>query len=59
MAESSNKPHPRLGLTQPLKHLSGGGPLKYLHEGDLLRLRLTLENISLYGLETLAVQEVL
>ncbi|XP_069174705.1 uncharacterized protein [Procambarus clarkii] len=58
LAQSAHLPQPRLGLAQPLDPLHSASTLKYLHEGDLLRLRLLLDEVTLEGLNSLSVQEV-
>ncbi|KAK8752960.1 hypothetical protein OTU49_008409 [Cherax quadricarinatus] len=58
LGSSAHLPQPRLGMSQPLEPLHSSSTLKYLHEGDLLRLRLLLDNLTLEGLSSLSVQEV-
>ncbi|KAK3855353.1 hypothetical protein Pcinc_038238 [Petrolisthes cinctipes] len=57
-AHTTHMPHPRLGLDYPLDPLNSSSTLRYKHEGDLLQLRLVLENVTLVGLSSLSVQEV-
>ncbi|XP_071544063.1 uncharacterized protein [Panulirus ornatus] len=58
LARTAHLPQPRLGLNLPLDPLHSSSTLKYVHEGELLRLRLLLDNLTLEGLKSLSVQEV-
>ena len=58
LAQSANRSHSEFGLKTPLEPLYGAAPLKYVHEGDLLTLRLLLDNITLTGFTSMTVQEV-
>ncbi|KAK8395538.1 hypothetical protein O3P69_005564 [Scylla paramamosain] len=58
LSRSAHLAQPRFGLETPLDPLSSSSSLKYVHEGDLLKLRLVLDNLTLAGLSSLSVQEV-
>ncbi|XP_042871831.1 uncharacterized protein LOC122253096 isoform X2 [Penaeus japonicus] len=58
LAKSAHRPLPRLGLPVALDPLRSSSTLKYVHEGDLLRLRLVLDNVTLEGFKSMTVQEV-
>lgn len=58
LARSAHLPQPRFGLDTPLDPLASSSTLKYVHEGELLKLRLLLDNLTLEGLGSLSVQEV-
>lgn len=58
LARSSHLAQPRFGLDTPLDPLASSSTLKYVHEGELLKLRLLLDNLTLEGLSSLSVQEV-
>ncbi|XP_018018234.1 uncharacterized protein LOC108674774 [Hyalella azteca] len=58
LAQKAHQTHPKLGLKSPLEPLHGAAPLKYVHEGDVLKLRLLLDNITLTGFSSMTVQEV-
>ncbi|MPD03479.1 hypothetical protein E2C01_099119 [Portunus trituberculatus] len=57
LSRSAHLAQPRFGLETPLDPLSSSSSLKYVHEGDLLKLRLVLDNLTLAGLSSLSVQE--
>lgn len=58
LSRSAHLAQPRFGLDIPLDPLVSSSSLKYVHEGDLLKLRLLLDNLTLEGLSSLSVQEV-
>ncbi|KAF2358267.1 hypothetical protein FHG87_010977 [Trinorchestia longiramus] len=58
LAQTAHRTHTKLGLKAPLEPLYGVAPLKYVHEGDVLKLRLLLDNITLTGFSSMTVQEV-
>ena len=58
LSRSAHLAQPRFGLDTPLEPLHSSSSLKYVHEGDLLKLRLLLDNLTLEGLSSLSVQEV-
>ncbi|CAL4093228.1 unnamed protein product [Meganyctiphanes norvegica] len=58
VVKAAGVPQPRLGIPVTLDPLIANSQLKYVHEGDLLRLRLVLDNVTLEGFKTLTVQEV-
>lgn len=58
LSSSAHLAQPRFGLDTPLDPLVSSSNLKYVHEGDLLKLRLLLDNLTLEGLSSLSVQEV-
>lgn len=58
LGRNASRPQPKLGLNLPIEPLYAVAPLRYLHEGDLLKLRLQLNNVSLEGLSSLTLQEV-
>lgn len=58
LARSAHLAQPRFGLDTPLDPLASSSTLKYVHEGELLKLRLLLDNLTLEGLSSLSVQEV-
>ncbi|ROT65910.1 hypothetical protein C7M84_016108 [Penaeus vannamei] len=57
LAKSAHRPcRPRSPVA--LDPLRSSSTLKYVHEGDLLRLRLVLDNVTLEGFKSMTVQEV-
>ncbi|XP_068235063.1 uncharacterized protein [Palaemon carinicauda] len=58
LARSAHRPASRLGIDIPLDPLRSSSELKYVHEGDLLHLKLVLDNVTLIGFKSLTVQEV-